>query len=195
MITMRVQQHHVLTAPLPAHLPPAAVVAALQRYTLMLELPHNFTRFEHITTQPNSLADDAFFSPWEETTRGYLVHEVVKMAPGLTKKISYCCFFQNVPDGVRCRADAPSGVKIWAEYTVRLRPADSPMMTTASPGSDSTGGTAIPDGDYEVYESAVLEANSLLLPFIARELRNAHQDLCIRLVQEVAKEYSYGPGT
>jgi hypothetical protein len=45
-------------------------------------------------------------------------------------------------------------------------------------------------GEYELYESIVVEANSLLMPFVVQTMTYAHRGLCDKVLQEAAVSYA-----
>ncbi|KAH6880831.1 hypothetical protein B0T10DRAFT_519250 [Thelonectria olida] len=176
---------HVLTASaaLPSILPPHLVVESLQTYTPTLRHNFSITSFFHIHSDPNSIADDPFFGPWDNTIRTFYVHECTELVPGVSRRVSWPCVFQSTPNGARFRVTAPAGIKVWAEFTVR------PRIESPTP-SDSAVTSAINGGDdWELYDELVIEGNRIVMPFTLPYTQRVHQQICERLVDEVFRDY------
>ncbi|KAK7426849.1 hypothetical protein QQZ08_006595 [Neonectria magnoliae] len=188
MRTQRLLSHAI---PIPGNLPPGVVLASVQSFIPFLDNHKTMTRYNETPPRPESIANDPFFSLGDDTLRFYQASELVTLAPGLSKEVTYHVVFQRISDGMRTRAEAPAGVVIRAEYTVRPRP-----NPTSPAGSDSTGTgstiTAVGD-EYELHEDVVVEANSLMMPFIIDSVVTAHHTICVGVIDEVAKSY-FGTG-
>jgi hypothetical protein len=176
---------HVLTVsvPLPSILPPHLVVESLQTYTPTLR--HNFcvASFFQIHSDPNSIAADPFFGPWDDTICTFYCHEVTELVPGLNLRSQWPCIFQSTSDGARFRVTAPRGVNVWVRFSVRPRVASpTPSENTATP-------TASAGDEWELYDEIVVEGNRLVMPFTLPYTQRVHQQVCEKLVDEVFKEY------
>lgn len=116
----------------------------------------------------------------------YQIFELITLAPGLTKEVNYPAYFQKVGDGLRVRANGAAGITGWCLFTVRPKqpPGSSPD------GSVSTPSTVTGAEEYELYESVVVEANSLLMPFVCQTMEFAHRGLCDKVLQEAADLYA-----
>lgn len=184
MRTQRLLSHAI---PIPGNLPPGVVVTSVQSFIPFLDNHKTMTRYNETPARPESITNDPFFNPEDDSIRFFQVSELVTLAPGLSKEVTYQVVFQRIPDGMRSRAEAPAGVVIRAEYTVRPR-----LGPTSPAGSDSTGTgstiTAVGD-EYEIHEDVVVEANSLMMPFIIDAVITAHRTICIGVIDEVAKSY------
>ncbi|KPM40007.1 hypothetical protein AK830_g6574 [Neonectria ditissima] len=188
MRSQRLLNHDV---PIPGNLPPGVVIASVQSFIPFLDNHKTMTRYSETPPRPESIADDPFFSSGDDSVRFFQVSELVTLAPGLSKEVTYQVVFQRIPDGMRSRAEAPAGVVIRAEYTVRPR-----LGPTSPAGSDSTGTgstmTAVGD-EYDIHEDVMVEANSLMMPFIIDAVVTAHHTICVGVIDEVAKSY-FGTG-
>ncbi|KAF7543387.1 hypothetical protein G7Z17_g10783 [Cylindrodendrum hubeiense] len=187
MRTQRLLSHSIA---IPGNLPPAALITSVQSYIPFLSNHKTMTRYNENTPNPEAIANDPFFDPpWDDSIRFFEVTELVTLAPGLSKEVTYQVVFQRIPDGVRSRAEAPAGVVIRAEYTVRPR-----LGPTSPAGSDSTGSTVTAVGDeYEMHEDVAVDANSLMMPFIVGSVVTAHRTICMGVIDEVCKNY-FGTG-
>ncbi|KAF5020267.1 hypothetical protein F66182_7715 [Fusarium sp. NRRL 66182] len=191
---MRTTRHLTISIPIPGNLPPGAVVAGLQTITPFITHNRTITSVDEVLAAPEDTVDDPFFGPFDDSFRTFDCHEVISLAPGLSKTIGWKAIFQSVTDGVRSRALAPAGVTVRAEWTVRQQQR-APMGPISPAGSDSTasGSTVTQEGDeYELHEDVFLEANSLLMPFIVDSCLAVHRDMCENLLAGIFKDY-FGP--
>ncbi|KAF4470669.1 hypothetical protein FALBO_2426 [Fusarium albosuccineum] len=191
---MRTQHHLSIATPIPGNVPPGVVVAAIQTYTPLIRHHSAMTGFDEVSATPDVLDNDPFFGPWDDSVRAFQLRELITLAPGLTKEITYQTIFQLVPDGTRSRAMAPAGIVVRAEFTVRQRRATTVPISPAGSDSTASGSTVTAMGDeYELREEVLVEANSLLMPFITEALATVHRGICERVVVETAKNY-FGTG-
>ncbi|KAH7181637.1 hypothetical protein DER46DRAFT_489796 [Fusarium sp. MPI-SDFR-AT-0072] len=181
---MRSTQLLSISVPIPGTLPPSAVVAALQAVDPFVAHHRTVTSLEEVQADPADTADDPFFGPFDDSFRAFQMQELVNLAPGLGKTISYKAIFQIIPDGLRSRAKAPVGVVVRAQWMVRQQQhGRSPSGPISPAGSDSTasGSTATAEGDeFELHEQVLLECNSLLMPFITESCVAVHRDIYIQ---------------
>ncbi|KAL6868935.1 hypothetical protein ACO1O0_000258 [Amphichorda felina] len=180
---MRVQRHMSITVPIPASLPPSVVVAVLQTVSPVIRNLGTLSRYEETAVGGDAVANDPFFGSPGGSVASYQIFELITLAPGLTKEVTYPAYFQRVGDGLRCRANGAAGITGWCEFTVRQRKApDSPDGSVSTPSTITEGGTE----EYELYEALVVEANSLLMPFVCQTMELAHRGLCDKVLQEAA---------
>ncbi|KAH7136610.1 hypothetical protein EDB81DRAFT_86617 [Dactylonectria macrodidyma] len=187
MRTQRILSH---STAIPSNLPPAALINSMQSFIPFLSNHKTMTRYSETTPSPEDIADDPFFNPsWDDSIRSFDVTELVTLGPGISKEVTYKVVFQHIPDGMRSRAEAPAGVVIRAEYSVR------PRIEAMSPaGSESTGSPATAVGEeFELHEDVAVEANSLMIPFIVGSVITAHQTICSGVIDEACKIY-FGTG-
>jgi hypothetical protein len=190
---MRTTQLLSISVPVPGTLPPGAVLAALQAVDPFVAHHRTVTKLEEVPANPADTAEDPFFGPFDDTFRAFEMQELVNLAPGLAKTITYRAIFQVIPDGLRSRAKAPVGVVVRAQWQVRQQQRDRSATGPISPaGSDSTasGSTATVEGDeFELHEQVLLEANSLLMPFITESCVSVHREICENFMAATFKEY------
>ncbi|KAF5705962.1 hypothetical protein FGLOB1_7679 [Fusarium globosum] len=190
---MRSTQLLSISVPIPGTLPPSAVVAALQAVDPFVAHHRTVTSLEEVQADPADTADDPFFGAFDNSFRAFQMQELVNLAPGLGKTISYKAIFQVIPDGLRSRAKAPVGVVVRAQWTVRQQQqARSPSGPISPAGSDSTasGSTATAEGDeFELHEQVLLECNSLLMPFITESCVAVHREICENFMAKTFKDY------
>ncbi|KAJ4008051.1 hypothetical protein NW752_009929 [Fusarium irregulare] len=190
---MRTTQLLSISVPVPGTLPPSAVLAALQAVDPFVAHHRTVTKLDEVPADPADTAEDPFFGPFDDTFRAFEMQELVNLAPGLAKTITYRAIFQVIPDGLRSRAKAPVGVVVRAQWQVRQQQRGRSATGPISPaGSDSTasGSTATVEGDeFELHEQVLLEANSLLMPFITESCVAVHREICENFMAATFKEY------
>lgn len=192
---MRVQRQFYITVPIPPSLPASVVIQTLQTVSPVIRNLGTLSRYEETSAGGEPVASDPFFyshtsgiSPGGSlpAVASYQIFELITLAPGLTKEVNYPAYFQKVSDGLRVRANGAAGITGWCEFTVRHR-----QSAGSSPdGSVSTPSTAAGAEEYEMYESVVVEANSLLMPFVCQTMEFAHRGLCDKVLQEAADRYA-----
>lgn len=228
---MRVQRHLSIAVPIPPSLPASLVVQVLQTVSPVIRNLGTLSRYEETTAGSDPVANDPFFlggspaavpsssssSSSPATTAApdsppdglppvtsYQIFEVITLAPGLTKEVTYPAYFQRVGDGIRCRANGAAGITGWCEFVVRPRASasaaaaagSSPASPEGSSSTPSTFGGDAPSvypsasAEYEIHEAIVVEANSLLMPFVCHTMQVAHRGLCDKVIQEAADKYS-----
>ncbi|KAI9171930.1 hypothetical protein HJFPF1_01421 [Paramyrothecium foliicola] len=176
---MRVQRRLAVSIPIPLALPPAAVTAALHTVTSVIRQFHTISQFEAATVQPEIPTDDSFFNA-DDPLCAFRIYEVIHLAPGLTKDVTYLAYFQPLSNGLRCRADGTAGTITWMEFCVR------PRRLAGSPeGSTSTPSTVTEADEYELSEALLVEANSLMMPTVLQATMQSHTGLCNRILNEV----------
>lgn len=223
--TMRKQHHLTVRTSLPRHLPPQAVVDSLRTYVPVIKHQALVTHFERGAAPPNCDADPFFHGESSPHAPGYRrdasdapdapdvpdqegggsfatfnVYERIPLIPGIvSKEISFPVTFQDVPDGVRCRADAPGGVILWTEFKVRPKTQDSDGESGGDASSGEGSGWAWGAWEaevdrrrgYELVERVTVETNTLLMPFVARSMEGAHREICQKVLDEVAVRFSW----
>ncbi|TLD31561.1 hypothetical protein PspLS_02201 [Pyricularia sp. CBS 133598] len=150
--------------PLPPDLPPSAVLAALHTSYEPLMKPHPFQKgFKRRLLSVNEVVDDPFFRADGRKLESYEVSERIPILPGVHKEITIPAVFQSFDGGVRCRADAPGGVRIWSVY--------EPRKAAAAPAGSDSGGAA-----YELHETAVIECSAIFKRFVAKNFETSHRE-------------------
>ncbi|KAK5652068.1 hypothetical protein OQA88_10844 [Cercophora sp. LCS_1] len=175
----------VTKAPIPATLPPQAVISALHAYRPLIESNPHLVSYERRSVGVEEVVQDPFFREDGAHLQAFTCYQRITIIPGVgswaTKDVSVPCVFQSLPQGVRCRADAGSGVMVWSAYEVRPRGEVN--------GSDHDPPPAPGDGDFELVEIAIVECSAFVRPFVRRSLSTSHQEILEVLVQRVAKGY------
>ncbi|KAJ9134125.1 hypothetical protein NKR23_g10340 [Pleurostoma richardsiae] len=184
---------HTLTLhfPLPSYLSPDLVLERLHAYEPLIT-PHPYlVRFRRRPVPLADLVDDPFFTDTGRRLAAYEVTERIVLLPsGLvggggsrlaavcSKDVRVPAVFQSFDTGVRCRADAQGGVRVWSTYeVVRRRPSAEGEEEVVSPGA----------GDWELVETATLECASWMKGFVAKSLETAHRDICRRMIDEMVR--------
>lgn len=183
---MRVQRQMSITVPIPPSLPPSVVVAYLQTVHPIIRNLGTLARYEETSAGGDPVANDPFFGiPANSPVASYQIFELITLAPGLTKEVTYPAYFQRVDGGVRVRANGAAGITGWCEFTVRQKKVpDSPD------GSVSTASSDHGPEEYELFESLLVQANALLMPFVCQTMTFAHRGLCDKVLHEAAESYS-----
>ncbi|KAK7228437.1 hypothetical protein V2G26_000607 [Clonostachys chloroleuca] len=168
---MRVQRQMSITVPVPQNLPASAALAYIQTADPIIRNLGTLSRFE-----PTA------------------IFEVITLAPGLTKEVTYPAFFQRISEGIRVRASGAAGITGWCEFTIRQRQvADSPGSSISTPSTATPVADLGPE-EFELYETLVVEANSLLMPFVVMVIEQAHRGLCEKVLKEALDSFSQSPG-
>ncbi|KAM0287693.1 hypothetical protein ACHAQH_000223 [Verticillium albo-atrum] len=138
-----------------------------------------------------SLVDGPFFLADADRIAAYRIRERVAIVGPATAPIAFPAVFQNGPAGLRVRADAPGGVRLWAEYVVRRRGSGSLKGTAYGAGEEmwSDGeGERHGDGEWEMVEVLRLQGNRMLMPLMKGQMRDAHRDICRKVMEGIVAE-------
>ncbi|KAL1861524.1 hypothetical protein Daus18300_008787 [Diaporthe australafricana] len=190
--------------PLPAYLSPDLVVQHLQAYEPLI-IPHPYLlRYNRLPVDEKDVAADPFFTDDGARTECYEVFERIAIVPmlGLNKDIRVPATFQSFPAGVRCRADAQGGVRVWSTYEVQRRDLGAEFERA---GRADSGGVARDDlhdivdgaglsspgaGEWELVEHAKVECSAIVKPFVVRSFEAAHRDLCQKVIDGLKRTTS-----
>ncbi|CAM1507340.1 Fc.00g069810.m01.CDS01 [Cosmosporella sp. VM-42] len=187
---MRKQHRLSLAVPIPANVPPVAVVNAIRSIEPFVRLVGFMSSFKELPSSPEPFANDPWFvAPYEEVF-SYDLQQTITLMPGLTRQAGCLIYLQRIGDTVRGRANNQSAnIIVWTEFSVRLKqnPASPASATTTSSSMTMTDGE-----EYELVEEAVIEANSLMMPFVTPVTIVAHKDLLKKLLEEATKNYFNG---
>ncbi|KAM0329963.1 hypothetical protein ACHAQA_004131 [Verticillium albo-atrum] len=180
----------ILRTPLPASVPPATVLASLHQHIPVIQAQPLVTAWDPIPVPLLSLVDDPFFLADADRIAAYRIRERVAVVGPVTAPISFPAVFQNGAAGLRVRADAPGGVRLWAEYVVRRR-GSGPLKGTAYGGEEdwSDGeGARHGEGEWEMVEVLRLQGNRMLMPLMKGQMRDAHRDICRKVMEGIVAE-------
>lgn len=174
-----------LSFPLPSYLSPDLVLEHLQNYEPLIT-PHPYLlKYNRRPVTVEELIDDPFFTETGRKLEAFEVTERVVLLP-VTGFSSWCykdvripAVFQSFETGVRCRADAQGGVRVWSTYEIRRRDLDSSSTESivVSPGA----------GDWELVEHARVECSHLVKPFVVHSFEGAHREICQRMIDEMVR--------
>ncbi|KUI68907.1 hypothetical protein VM1G_03728 [Cytospora mali] len=183
--------------PLPAYLSRDLVIQHLQTYEPLIT-PHPYLqRYDRKTVSLKDLLDDPFFTEDGWKIESYVVIERVPILPllGLSKDIKIPAIFQSFPAGVRCRADAQGGVRVWSTYEVVRRDLGAEFERAGRADSQGVGhdgwdhdvldaaGLSSPGaGEWELVERAKVECSAIVKPFVVKSFEAAHRDLCRKVI-------------
>ncbi|KAL2177004.1 uncharacterized protein P884DRAFT_224216 [Thermothelomyces heterothallicus CBS 202.75] len=179
----------ITRVPIPASLPPDAVLAALRAYEPIIKPNPYLDRYERRSLEAGEEENDPFFRADGQNAQAFVVHERVPIIPGVgswaTKQVAIPCVFQSFEHGVRCCAHAQGGVTVRSSYEVRRRGevADGPEPVSG-PG----------DGDYELVDISSIECGALIKPFVKMRFSSAHQALLEQIIRDLAAAPNRWPG-
>lgn len=165
---------------IPPHLHPSEVIAALHDHNTALTLQALTTGHEKLpNTAPETLKDTYWYPTDLNPIHTYSVTECVTVLPGLgqwgRKNITFPSCFQNIPSGIKTRADA-SGVIVRADYRVIKGGADSEVEGE---------GQGIGDAEWVLVEDAEVSCSWWLMPFVKGKMEQAHRDICRKVLEKV----------
>lgn len=190
--------------PLPAYLSPDLVVQHLQAYEPLIA-PHPYLlRYNRRPVDEKDVNEDPFFTEDGARLECYEVFERIVIVPllGLSKDIKIPATFQSTPAGVRCRADAQGGVRVWSTYEVQRRDLGAEFERAGRAGSDGVSRDDLHDvvdgaglsspgaGEWELVEYARVECNAIVKPFVVRSFEAAHRGLCQRVIDDLKRTTS-----
>lgn len=190
--------------PLPAYLSPDLVIEHLQAYEPLIT-PHPYLlRYHRRSVDEKDVTSDPFFTEDGARIECYEVVERVVIVPlfGLYKDIKIPATFQSIPAGVRCRADAQGGVRVWSTYEVQRRDLGAEFERAGRADSDGVARDDLHDivdgaglsspgaGEWELVEYARVECNAIVKPFVVRSFESAHRDLCQKVIDELKRKAS-----
>ncbi|KAI8665718.1 hypothetical protein NCS56_01008800 [Fusarium sp. Ph1] len=160
---MRARDKTFVTIPFPSDVPPHVVLDYIQTYEPVLQHNPGVVSYDPVDIDPAQFATDPWLDlcEFDPSLRLFQAHEVVWLAPGISKNQSWLILFQRVPDGIVCRCKAGVGVVSWTEWSVRPR-----QREESSPSTPSTATPSSQDGDdgWELQGVVTVEANRLILP-------------------------------
>ncbi|POS75913.1 hypothetical protein DHEL01_v205699 [Diaporthe helianthi] len=188
--------------PLPACLSPDLVVQHLQACEPLIT-PHPYLlRYNRQPVDEKDVASDPFFTKDGARIECYEVVDRIVIVPflGLSKDIKIPATFQLMPAGVRCRADAQGGVRVWSTYEVRRRDLGAEFERAGRADSDGVARDDLHDivdgaglsspgaGEWELVEHARVECNVIVKPFVIRSFESSHRDLCQKVIDELKRK-------
>jgi hypothetical protein len=202
-LKMTVSHTIELHFPLPAYLSPELVIQHLQAYEPLIT-PHPYLLRYNRRPVGKDAASDPFFGEDGARIECYEVFERVVLVPllGLYKDLRIPATFQSIPAGVRCRADAQGGVRVWSTYEVQRRDLGAEFKRAGRAGSDGVARDDLRDvvdgaglgspgaGEWELVEHARVECNAIVKPFVVRSFEAAHRDLCQKVIDELKRKTS-----
>ena len=172
--------------PLPSYLSPELVLEQLQNYESLITPNPNLLKYNRRPVAVEELIDDPFFTETGSKLEAFEVTDRIILLP-LAGFSSWCykdvripAVFQSFETGVRYRADAQGGVRVWSTYEIRRRDpttGSSAESVVVSPGA----------GDWELVEQARVECSHLVKPFVIKNFESAHREICQRMIDEMVR--------
>ncbi|OHF01015.1 hypothetical protein CORC01_03582 [Colletotrichum orchidophilum] len=180
--------HHNLTIriPLPSILPAEAVIETLQSQSPVIRHQPLVTRYEKVPVPLDSVVSDEHFLEDGSRIACYKIYEKVTVVPGVKKEISFPAVLQNIPNGLRSRAEAPGGVRVWSEWLVVPRPEERWPGEHKHGSGGKLGGFV--EGDYDLVETTRVETSRMLMPLVKGQMESAHRDMVHKMLDEVAQK-------
>jgi hypothetical protein len=187
---MVAQHSFTLRLPLPTHIRPEEAVAHLQAFESLIT-PHPYlVRYERRPVALGELVDDPFFREDGMRLSAYVVTERIKLMAGMGKDIQIPAVFQSFHNGVRCRADASAGVRVWSSYEVSPRKVAAFERADEASVNSSNGGEDDDDAEgYDLVERVTLTCNSIVKRFVVKSIEPAHKEICERMIEEMMDRY------
>lgn len=177
---MSSKQNLHVNASIPAHISPEEVIAALHDHQTALTLQALTTgNIKAPSTDPETLKDTYWHPPDQYPITTYNVTQGITMMPGVgelgKKYITFPSCFQNTKQGIKTRADA-SGIIVRAEFRVVRGGADAEVEGE---------GMGIGDVEWVLVEDVEVSCSLWMKPFVMGTLRQAHQDICRKVLEKV----------
>lgn len=174
-----------IAASIPPHLHPSDIIAALHDHNTALSLQGLTIGHEKLpNTAPETLKDTYWYPTDINPVYTYSVTECVIILPGIgqwgKKNITFPSCFQNIPTGIKTRADA-SGVIVRADYRVIKGSAD---------GKIEGEGQGIDHAEWVLAEDAEITCSGWLMPFVKGKMEQAHRDICRKVIEKVEMQRS-----
>lgn len=177
-------KHHLHTAArVPAHIPPNVVIGALHDHNTALSLQALTQGHKKLPrTAPLTLKDTYWYPTDLNPVTTYEVSEVIQLLPGANwarKVITFPSCFQDTPDGIRTRADAPGGIIVRAEFRV--------VRGGAAAEVEGEGG-GVGDAEWVLVEDVEVSCAWYMMPFVRGKMEEAHRGICAKVIEKVEME-------
>jgi hypothetical protein len=177
-------KHHLHTAAgIPAHISPETVIAALHDHNTALTLQALTAGHEKLPhTHPDTLRDTYWYPTDLNPVHSYSVTEVIALLPFFNwakKNIVFPACFQDTPQGLKTRADAPGGVTVRAEFRV----------VRGGAGAEVEGeGEGVGDAEWVLVEDVEVSCAWWMMPFVRGKMEEAHRGICVKVIEKVEME-------
>jgi hypothetical protein len=180
------EKHYIhVAAPIPPHLTPDDIKAALHDHNTCLTLQALTTGYKKLDDTKPEIKKDTYWYPVDlNELSGYEVTEVVTIMPWIgewgKRTISFVTHFQNTPHGIKTRADAPGGVTLRAEFRV--------IKGDTADAEVEGEGEGIGHADWVLVEDVEVSCAWYTMPLVKGSAEKAHRDICKKVVEKVAME-------
>lgn len=181
-MTLAKHNYHV-GAPIPPHIAPAEVIAALHDHNTCLTLQALTTGHEKQSETSPETRKDTFWYPTDiNPIETYHVTEIIAWFPYFAwgkYNLTFPSCFQNTPHGLKTRADA-SGVILRAEFRV--------IKGGSGEGEVDGEGAGLGDVEWVLVEDVEVQCSWYMMPFVKGKMEQAHRDICRKVVEKVIME-------
>jgi hypothetical protein len=181
---MTLAKHNYHTAaPLPPHISPAAVLAALHDHSTCLTLQALTCGHEPLpNTDPATLKDPFWYPTDKYLASTYSVTGTIAYLPWFSwakYDLTFPTVFQSTPQGLKTRADT-GGVVLRAEFRVL----EGSMIEGVVEGEGEGVGNLewVLAGDVEVV------CAWWMMPLVRAKMEETHRDICRKVVEKVVRE-------
>jgi len=177
-------KHHLHTAaPIPPHIPPSTVIAALHDHNTALTLQALTQGHQKLPSTDSKTLKDTYWYPTDlNPVTTYEVTEVIQFLPFASwakKFIKFPSCFQDTPEGIRTRADAPGPVVVRAEFRV----------TRGGAAAEVEGeGGGVGDAEWVLVEDVEVSCAWYMMPFVRGKMEEAHRGICAKVIEKVEME-------
>jgi len=177
-------KHNLHTAaPIPPHIDPSIVRAALHDHNTALTLQALTQGHEKLPATDSQVLKDTYWYPTDlNPVASYKVTEVITLLPGIgewgKKYITFPTCFQDTPIGIKTRADT-SGVVLRAEFRV--------VRGGAAAEVEGEGG-GIGDAEWVLVEDVEVTCAWWMMPFVKGKMEQAHRGICSKVIEKVMME-------
>jgi hypothetical protein len=181
---MTLAKHNYHTAaPIPSHLVPADIIAALHDHNTCLSLQALTTGHTTLPDLDPEIRKDTFWYPPDvHPISAYSVTEIISYMPYFAwskYNLTFPTYFQNTKHGLKTRADA-SGVILHAEFRV--------LRGDSVDGEVDGEGAGLGDVEFVLVEDVEVQCSWYMMPFVRGKMEAAHRDICRKVVEKVIME-------
>ncbi|KAL1592010.1 hypothetical protein SLS60_011602 [Paraconiothyrium brasiliense] len=170
-------------APIPPHVSPSDILAALHDHNTCLSLQALTSGHELLPSTDPAILKDTFWYPTDKSPPStYRVTEIIKYLPWFSwakYSLVFPSVFQNTPEGLKTRADT-GGVVLRAEFRVLESSSIEGVIEREGEGLDGAG--------WVLVEDVEVVCAWWMMPIVRAKMEEAHRDICRKVVETVVRE-------